>query len=87
MSSGKKSKKAARIRDKNRNYVRRPDSLRGVRPDKRLGQNFLIDEDVIAAIIDESSVSGDALHDIWSEADIWYENSVHYVYMKIIDTI
>ena len=61
MSSGKKSKKAARIRDKNRNHVRRPDSLRGVRPDKRLGQNFLIDEDVIAAIIDESSVSGDTL--------------------------
>lgn len=61
MSSGKKSKKAARIRDKNRDHVRRPDSLRGVRPDKRLGQNFLIDEDVIAAIIDESSVSGDTL--------------------------
>lgn len=61
MSSGKKSKKAARIRDKKRSYVRRPDSLRGVRPDKRLGQNFLIDEEVIAAIIDESFVSGDTL--------------------------
>ena len=61
MSSGKKSKKAARIRDKKRSSVRRPDSLRGVRPDKRLGQNFLIDEEVIAAIIDESFVSGDTL--------------------------
>ena len=59
MSSGKKSKKAAR--NKNRNYVKRPESLRGVRPDKRLGQNFLIDEEVIAAIIEESSISGDTL--------------------------
>lgn len=59
MSSGKKSKKAAR--NKKRNYVRRPESLRGVRPDKRLGQNFLIDDDVIAAITDGSSVSEDTL--------------------------
>ena len=59
MSSGKKSKKAAR--NKKRNYVRRPESLRGVRPDKRLGQNFLIDDDVIAAIVDGSSVSEDTL--------------------------
>ena len=59
MSSGKKSKKAAR-RNK-RNYVRRPESLRGVRPDRRLGQNFLIDEEVIGAIIEESFVSGDTL--------------------------
>ena len=59
MSSGKNSKKAAS--NKNRNYVKRPESLRGVRPDKRLGQNFLIDEEVIAAIIEESSISGDTL--------------------------
>jgi len=59
MSSGKKSKKAAR--NKKRNYVRRPESLRGVRPDKRLGQNFLIDDNVIAAIVDGSSVSEDTL--------------------------
>ena len=59
MSSGKKSKKAAA--NKSRNYVRRPESLRGVRPDKRLGQNFLIDEEVIAAIIEGSGVSGDSL--------------------------
>lgn len=59
MSSGKKSKISARNRK--RNYVKRPESLKGVRPDKRLGQNFLIDEEVIAAIIDGSCVSGDTL--------------------------
>ena len=58
MSSGRKSKRSA---NKNRNCVRRPESLRGVRPDKRLGQNFLIDENVIAAIIDESFVTKDSL--------------------------
>ena len=48
-------------KNKKHNYVRRPESLRGVRPDKRLGQNFLIDEEVIAAIIDGSGNSGDTL--------------------------
>ena len=59
MSSGRKSKKSSR--NSKRNYVRRPESLRGVRPDKRLGQNFLIDDDVIGAIIDESGVTKDTL--------------------------
>lgn len=36
---------------------RRPKGFAGVRPDKRLGQNFLIDEEVIAAIVDESGVT------------------------------
>ena len=61
MSSGKKAKKAARIRDRRRSSVKRPESLRGVRPDRRLGQNFLVDEEVIAAIIEGSGVSGDDL--------------------------
>ncbi len=39
----------------------RPRSLAGVRPDKRLGQNFLIDEEVISAIIDASGVTKDTL--------------------------
>ncbi len=39
----------------------RPRSLAGVRPDKRLGQNFLIDEDVISTIIEASGVSEDTL--------------------------
>ena len=39
----------------------RPHGFAGVRPDKRLGQNFLIDEDVIAAIIEASGVTEDTL--------------------------
>lgn len=39
----------------------RPRSLAGVRPDKRLGQNFLIDEEAIAAIIEASGVTKDTL--------------------------
>ena len=39
----------------------RPAGFAGVRPDKRLGQNFLIDEDVIATIIEESGVDSDTL--------------------------
>ena len=42
-------------------HTRKPQSLAGVRPDKRLGQNFLIDEDVIATIIDESGVTEQSL--------------------------
>ena len=44
-------KSARRIR------VKKPKNLAGVRPHKSLGQNFLIDEDVIQTIIDESGVS------------------------------
>lgn len=39
----------------------RPRSLAGVRPDKRLGQNFLIDEEAIAAIVEASGVTKDTL--------------------------
>lgn len=42
-------------------HSNRPASLAGVRPDKRLGQNFLIDEDVISTIIDESGVTEHSL--------------------------
>ena len=41
--------------------AKRPQSLAGVRPNKSLGQNFLIDEDVISTIIDESGVTEDTL--------------------------
>ncbi len=39
----------------------RPQSLAGVRPNKSLGQNFLIDEEVIRAIIDGSGVDENTL--------------------------
>ena len=39
----------------------RPKGFAGVRPDKRLGQNFLIDEEVIAAIIEASGVTKESL--------------------------
>ena len=39
----------------------RPRSLAGVRPDKRLGQNFLIDEEVISEIIAASGVTKETL--------------------------
>lgn len=39
----------------------RPRGFAGVRPDKRLGQNFLIDEEVISAIIEASGVTKDTL--------------------------
>ena len=39
----------------------KPRSLAGVRPHKSLGQNFLIDEEVIAAIIGASGVTKDTL--------------------------
>ena len=57
MSSKKKSKKSA----KKTNYAPRPKSLAGVRPDKALGQNFLIDEETISTIVSESGVSKDTL--------------------------
>ena len=59
MSSGKRSKLSNRRREKNTRAIR-PKSLAGVRPDKKLGQNFLIDEDVIATIIEESGVTKDS---------------------------
>jgi len=42
-------------------HAPRPRSLAGVRPDKRLGQNFLIDEEVIGTIIEASGVTKDTL--------------------------
>ena len=42
-------------------HPRRPDGFAGVRPDKRLGQNFLIDEEAISAIIEGSGVTKDTL--------------------------
>ena len=39
----------------------RPEGFAGVRPDKRLGQNFLIDEEAISAIIKGSGVTRDTL--------------------------
>lgn len=38
-------------------HPHRPKGFAGVRPDKALGQNFLIDEEVISAIIDGSGVT------------------------------
>ena len=38
-------------------HTPRPRGFAGVRPDKRLGQNFLIDEEVIATIIEASGVT------------------------------
>ena len=55
MSSKKKSKRSAN----NRNRAPRPDGFAGVRPHKALGQNFLIDEDIIETIVSESGVSKD----------------------------
>jgi len=60
MSSGKRSKKS-KSKHVKREFRGRPASLAGVRPDKRLGQNFLIDDDVINKIIDESGVTDKSL--------------------------
>ena len=40
---------------------KRPQNLAGVRPHKSLGQNFLIDEEVISTIIEESGVTEETL--------------------------
>ena len=40
---------------------KKPKVLAGVRPHKSLGQNFLIDEEVIQTIVDESGVTKDSL--------------------------
>ena len=58
MSSKKHSKKSAK---NNRTYTRRPESLKGVRPEKRLGQNFLIDDETIETIVSECGASADSL--------------------------
>lgn len=60
MSSGKRSKKSKKKHVK-KEFGGRPASLAGVRPDKRLGQNFLIDENIIQQIIDESGVTEETL--------------------------
>lgn len=57
MSSKKKSKRSGKTLSR----AARPDGYAGVRPRKALGQNFLIDEDVIAAIVNGSAVSKDTL--------------------------
>lgn len=58
MSSKKQSKKSAR---NHRTHRGRPESLKGVRPEKSLGQNFLVDEGIIETIADESGASKDCL--------------------------
>lgn len=60
MSSKKRSKRSGKDLKYNR-HRSRPAGFAGVRPDKRLGQNFLIDEEVIATIIEESGVTEDTL--------------------------
>ena len=57
MSSKKKSKRSGN----KGNHAPRPRGFAGVRPDKGLGQNFLIDEEVIGTIVRESGVSKDTL--------------------------
>ena len=67
MSSKKRSKKSnngtgrSKGKRSHRVYGQRPKELAGVRPDKRLGQNFLIDSEIIGTIINESSVTKDTL--------------------------
>ena len=53
MSSKKKSKRSGNRKS--------PKGFAGVRPDKALGQNFLIDEEVIDTIVSESGVSKETL--------------------------
>lgn len=55
MSSEKRSGKH------NRHHGKTPHGYGGVRPAKGLGQNFLIDENVIEAIVDGSGADSDAL--------------------------
>lgn len=56
MSSKKRSKN-----NYNKHRGKAPSSVSGVRPVKSLGQNFLTDEDVIAAIVAGSGVNKDTL--------------------------
>ena len=55
----KKNKSGKRTGNRNNNS-RRPES-QGIRPSKSLGQNFLIDEEVIGAIVEGSGVTEDTL--------------------------
>ena len=48
-------------RKSHRVQAKKPKSLAGVRPHKSLGQNFLIDEEVIQTIVDESGVTEETL--------------------------
>ena len=48
-------------RRSHRVQAKKPKSLAGVRPHKSLGQNFLIDEEVIQTIVDESGVTEETL--------------------------
>ena len=62
MSSGKRSRRPVGKKNKGGTHrVRTPDSVKGLRPSKSLGQNFLVDEGVIEAIVDGSGVSSDTL--------------------------
>lgn len=55
------SKKRSSGSKKNTRYKTRPPQALGVRPAKSLGQNFLIDEDIIEAIVEGSGVTEDSL--------------------------
>lgn len=55
------SKKRSSGSKKNKTYRTRPPLALGIRPSKSLGQNFLIDENVIEAIIDGSGVTKNSL--------------------------
>ncbi len=61
MSSGKRSKKLNKRMQSQRAGSRPPKELGGLRPSKSLGQNFLVDSDVIDAIIEGSGVTKDSL--------------------------
>ncbi|MBE6041687.1 MAG: 16S rRNA (adenine(1518)-N(6)/adenine(1519)-N(6))-dimethyltransferase RsmA [Clostridiales bacterium] len=61
MSSKKQSVKSKKKKHNNSYRGRKPDNLGALRPAKSLGQNFLIDEDVIDAIIDGSGVTDSSL--------------------------
>ena len=56
-----KKQSSGRRSNKNRRTYSRPPQALGVRPSKSLGQNFLIDEDVIAAIIEGSGITEESL--------------------------
>lgn len=55
------SKKRSSGSKKNKTFRTKPPQALGVRPSKSLGQNFLIDENIIEAIIDGSGVTSDSL--------------------------
>lgn len=61
MSSGKRSRKLNKKMQAQRAASRAPRELGGLKPSKSLGQNFLVDGDVIDAIIEGSGVTKDSL--------------------------